>query len=161
MNIDISNGLSAIYLWLIFGITLSLFNCKILKIINKNTYLQYITLLLSIFFLFIVLEPENSKKHVGILFINSFIIFILFILLIKINKYFSFSILFLILINQTLRAHINYIINNKKNNIEYYITLRKYINIIIYILIITGFILIIINKGIKFNLLNFFKNNNC
>ena len=48
---------------LIFGITLSLFNCKIIKIINKYLLLQYITLLLSIFFLFIIIEPENSKKH--------------------------------------------------------------------------------------------------
>lgn len=165
MNIDISNGLSAIYLWLIFSITLSLFNCKIVKLINNNIYMQYITLLFSTFFLFIVLEPENSKKHIGILFINSFIILILFILLIKSNKYFSLLILFLILINQSLKVHINYLSNNnilnKNKLITNYILLRHIINIIIYVLIILGFILIIFKEGSKFNFMKFLKNTKC
>tara|TARA_B110000858_G_scaffold196521_2_gene255540 strand:- start:3581 stop:4072 length:492 start_codon:yes stop_codon:yes gene_type:complete len=163
MKIDISNGLSGIYLWLIFGITLSLFNCKILKIINKYIYIRYITLLLSIFFLFIILEPENSKKHILILFINSLIIFILFIILIKINKFFSLSIFLLILINQVLQVHIKYIINNNLNNknADYYNNIRIIINKIIYIFIIIGFIFIIIEKGQKFNFLQFFQNNKC
>lgn len=166
MKIDISNGLSAVYLWLIFGITLSLFNCKIVKAINKNILLQYSTLFISIFFLFIVLESENSKKHIYVLLLNSLIIFISFILLIKINKIFSILILILILINQTLKVHINYLINNniyKKNNniINYYIKIRNIINIIICILILIGFFSIIIENAYSFNLYKFLSNNKC
>ena len=166
MNLDISNGLSAIYLWLIFGITLSVFNCKIIKLINNNILLQYLTLFISIFFLFIVLESENSKKHIYVLLLNSLIIFISFILLIKINKIFSILILLLILINQILKVHINYLINNniyKINNkiINYYKKIRYYINVCILILIIIGFLHIIIHDGNNFRLYNFFSNNKC
>ena len=166
MKIDISNGLSAIYLWLIFSITLSLFNCKIVKLINKNILLQYSTLFISIFFLFIVLESENSKKHISILLINSLIIFISFIILIKINKIFSILILILILFNQTLKVHINYLINNniyKKNNniINYYKKIRNIINISICLLILMGFFSIIIENKKTFSLYKFFSNNKC
>lgn len=166
MKIDISNGLSAIYLWLIFGITLSLFNCKIIKLINQNILLQYSTLFVSIFFLFIVLESENSKKHIYVLLLNSLILFVSFILLIKINKIFSILILLLILFNQILKVHINYLVNNniyKKNNniIHYYKKIRNIINISIVVLIIIGFFSIIIENGYSFNLYKFISNNKC
>lgn len=166
MKIDISNGLSAIYLWLIFSITLSLFNCKIIKLINQNILLQYSTLFVSIFFLFIVLEPENSKKHISVLLFNSLILFISFIILIKINKIFSILILLLILLNQILKVHINYLVNNniyKKNNniINYYKKIRNIINILIVVLIIIGFFSIIIENGYSFNLYKFLSNNRC
>lgn len=166
MKIDISNGLSAIYLWLIFSITLSLFNCKIVKAIKNNILLQYSTLFISIFFLFIVLESENSKKHICVLLINSLIIFISFIILIKINKIFSILILILILFNQTLKVHINYLINNniyKKNNniINYYKKIRNIINITICILIAIGFFYMIIENNTSFSLYKFFSNNKC
>lgn len=166
MKIDISNGLSAIYLWLIFSITLSLFNCKIVKAIKNNILLQYSTLFMSIFFLFIVLESENSKKHICVLLINSLIIFISFIILIKINKIFSILILILILFNQTLKVHINYLINNniyKKNNniINYYKKIRNIINITICILIAIGFFYMIIENNTSFSLYKFFSNNKC
>lgn len=166
MKIDISNGLSAIYLWLIFGITLSLFNCKIVKLINQNILLQYSTLFVSIFFLFIVLESENSKKHIYALFLNSLIVFVSFIILIKINKIFSILILLLILFNQILKVHINYLVNNniyKKNNniIHYYKKIRNIINILIVVLIIIGFFSIIIENGYSFNLYKFLSNNTC
>ena len=164
MEFDISHALSGIYLWLIFGIALSLFNCKIIKIINKYLLLQYITLLLSIFFLFIVIEPENSKKHLSLLFLNSLIIFTFFILLVKINKFISLGILVLILINQMLKVHINYMINNNIENnniINNYKKIRNYINISIIILIFIGFIFVIIENKNKFSLIKFFKNNKC
>jgi hypothetical protein len=166
MKIDISNGLSAIYLWLIFGITLSLFNCKMVKLINQNILLQYSTLFVSIFFLFIVLESENSKKHISVLLLNSLIVFISFIILIKINKIFSILILLLILLNQILKVHINYLVNNniyKKNNniINYYKKIRNIINILIVVLIIIGFFSIIIENGYSFNLYKFLSNNKC
>lgn len=166
MKIDISNGLSAIYLWLIFGITLSLFNCKMVKLINQNILLQYSTLFVSIFFLFIVLESENSKKHISVLLLNSLIVFISFIILIKINKIFSILILLLILLNQILKVHINYLVNNniyKKNNniINYYKKIRNIINISIVVLIIIGFFSIIIENRYSFNLYKFLSNNRC
>ena len=134
LSLDISSGLSVIYLWLVFSITLRLFNCKIIKLIINNIYYQYITLLLSVFFLFIILEPKNSKKHIIFIFLNALILLILFILLLKTNKYISMLILFLILGSQTIKVHINYLNNiQKKENIEIYYKSRYILNILIYL----------------------------
>lgn len=162
LSLDISSGLSVIYLWLVFSITLRLFNCKIIKLIINNIYYQYITLLLSVFFLFIILEPKNSKKHIIFIFLNSLILLILFILLLKTNKYISMLILFLILGSQTIKVHINYLNNiQKKENIEIYYKSRYILNILIYILIILGLLFIFIEKGNKLKWKMFLSNNTC
>lgn len=162
LSLDISSGLSVIYLWLVFSITLRLFNCKIIKLIINNIYYQYITLLLSVFFLFIILEPKNSKKHIIFIFLNALILLILFILLLKTNKYISMLILFLILGSQTIKVHINYLNNiQKKENIEIYYKSRYILNILIYILLILGLLFIFIEKGNKLKWKMFLSNNTC
>lgn len=139
-SFDVSFVLSSLYLWLLFGLSSSLLNCDIQKYLLKNTLYLYISTFIGFFFLFTIMD---DKKIIPIhyLWLKTFLVYILFIMLIKSKWYFSIPIIMLLLADQSIIYHIKYMEQeNNLENMELLKDIRYYINIVIIVITIIGFI---------------------
>lgn len=146
-SFDISFVLSSIFLWLLFGFFSSLINCDIQKIILQNPIYMYISAFISFFFLFVIIDNNNSIPLYQ-LWIKTFIVFIMFVMLTKTKFYFSVLVVILLLTDQSILYHLKYIQKNNldQKNIDLYNKIRFYINISIYVIIFIGFLHYMIRK---------------
>ncbi len=135
----------------------SFINCKLIKLLKNNIFLQYIVLYFSILFLFITFEFEKNE-HIFHYLKYAFYILILLILLIKTNKYISLFILFLLLIDGFIKLHINHLATNNKD-FKQYEKIRVMNQYIFIISIVIGFIFIVYKYKKKFSLKKFLSNN--
>jgi hypothetical protein len=163
--------LASIVFWTLFGNTSDTLSCDLKKSLN-NIYIKHITIIVSIFLLFIVVGKEESSAFE--LWKTTFILYFLYFFLTKSKWYYSVLIIFFILIEQTLNIEINYLKNNKSNNrknidstipINKYIKYSEYIRIFILLLIVLGFVHYLIRQKLffksRFDFVKFLFSNKC
>lgn len=164
---DTTYALSGIFLWTIFGFLSSILNCDIQRMIQKNPIFFHLVGVTSFFFLFTVIDTNNST-HISIVWLKTVIVYALFVLMTKSKWYFVLPILILLLIDQTYKKHIQFLKAQTKeedaasleelDNTQQ-IT-NKYINTMIIVLIFIGtahyMYLQKIQHKSKFSLYNFF-----
>lgn len=139
-SFDVSYALSSMYLWLIFGFLSTLINCDLQKVIQKDTKVAYFGAFISLFFLFTIVDP-NNKLPLYIIWGKTVLVFIVFIMLTKSKYYFSIPVISILLIMQSISYHIRYLEGkNKDVDTSRYITINRYLNIAVIMIIIIGFI---------------------
>jgi hypothetical protein len=125
-------------------------NCDLQRLLVKSDLFRHLVALIAFFFLFTVLDSGN-KSHVGIIWLKTILVYILFLMIIKSKWYFTFPVLGILLVDQSIKAHINYLERNDKiDEINKYKEIRKILNIII-IIIIIGFLNYAYIKYHKYN----------
>jgi hypothetical protein len=102
---DVSSALSGIFLWIIFSYLSTLLNCDLQRFLVNNPIWIHCFGITAFFFLFTVLDP-NNKSHVGIIWIKTFIVYTLFILMTKSKWYFVIPVIVLLLVDQTLKKDV-------------------------------------------------------
>lgn len=151
-SFDVTLALSSLYLWLLFGFASSLINCDIQRYVLQNPIYLYIGTFIAFFFLFTIIDNSNAIP-LYTLWLKTFVVFLIFIMIIKSKYYFAIPVLILLFIDQSISYHIKYI--NKKElddkNIDLYNKIRFYINISIIILVFLGFIDFTYHKKRKHN----------
>lgn len=135
-----------------------LFPCRLQKILTKNIYIKHIFAFLSLTF-FVVLTAPLDDKSLKNIFQKSFILYILFILIMRTDKYFFIIILFLIALIYILVLKENeYKSIIEKNNLKdkekdeinkNIIDIKKINDILFYIVIIITIIGFLIYLGEK------------
>ena len=111
-------------------------SCEIQRIIRDSVLIKQL-----IFFIIIFTTNSFVQKKSDILstFVRSFILFVVFVLLMKNNyKSIIFSII-LLFINKLLLQHIEYLKKNKKENTDKYDKISKVLTITSGIVILVGF----------------------
>tara|TARA_Y100000816_G_C26105142_1_gene586966 strand:- start:745 stop:1284 length:540 start_codon:yes stop_codon:yes gene_type:complete len=115
-------------------------SCSLRRFLNKNMIIKHIGSFITLL-LFVTVELYEDS-HVYEILLNTVMMYICFILLMRTYYIFTFIILGLIVISYLVTLHINYLEKNDESSdvIEYYNKLRDEIFIISFIMIIIGFI---------------------
>jgi hypothetical protein len=134
---DIKKALSGLYLWLLFGYLSTMVSCDLQRWMKDSLLFRHFVGIIAFFFLFTVLDSSN-KVPIGALWIKTFFVYAIFLMMVKSKWYFAVPVLLLLVIDQSIRAHSEYIAKNKET-IEQYDNYRQMINKLIIALIIGGF----------------------
>ena len=111
MNVDLkgtfdtTNALSGMYLWLLFGYLVALLNCDLQRYMNSHPLVIHLVGLVAFFFLFAILDSNNSVA-IGWVWLKTFFIYFLFVLMTKSKWYFVVPVLMLLLADQSLKKHV-------------------------------------------------------
>lgn len=144
---DIINGIFLLLSIILANSTSPTLGKRITNLINKNYYVRLIILYVLIFFTinFTSSDRDHIKEHIK----NTSILFVIYLMVSKINIYLSILIFLLILLNYAVNSHILYLEENKKPNVEEYKKYSDYITLIIISITITGFLYKIYHKSQK------------
>lgn len=132
---DTSFALSSMFLWIVFGFMAVTLNCDLQKLLRNNPFVLHLFGLLAFFFLFTLLDA-NNEKHVAVVWLKTFVIYILFVLMTKSKWYFVVPVLGLLLVDQTLKKQASF-----KKDPKYYEFQKRYsdiINKVVIVVIIVG-----------------------
>ena len=146
---DIINGIFLLLSIILANSTSPTLGKRITNLINKNYYVRLIILYVLIFFT--INFTSTDKDHITDHIKNTSILFVIYLMVSKINIYLSILIFLLILLNYAVNSHILYLEENKKPNIEEYKKYSDYITLLIITITITGFLYKIYHKSQKLN----------
>jgi len=105
--IEIRTAIAGLYLWLLFGFLSSIVSCDIKRLMTHNVFFRHVVGVISFFLLFTVIEPDNEMDVVSI-WIKTFYIYLIFLLMTKSKWYFSIPVLLLLLVDQSLKFQISF-----------------------------------------------------
>jgi hypothetical protein len=139
-SFDTTTALAGMYLWLLFGLFTPLLSCQLQRQIINNMYVKHLFAFITFFFLMTVVDPDN-KEGIPRTLLKSFIIYVLFMLSTKTTLLFALLIVSLLITDQLIKIHMQYLINNKiYKNIPLYKKIRSYLYVLIIIIICIGYI---------------------
>lgn len=99
---DSTNALSGMFLWLIFGYLSAMINCDLQRYLLNHPIAIHLFAIIAFFFLFAVID-SNNKHSIGVIWIKTVIIYILFVLMTKSKWYFVIPVLVMLLVDQSLK----------------------------------------------------------
>ena len=99
---DTTYALSAMFLWVIFGMLQVIVNCDLQRLMWKYTAVFHAVGLVAFFFLFALIDTAN-KTSIWVIWIKSIFIYILFVGMTKSKWYFVVPVLSLLLVDQMLK----------------------------------------------------------
>ena len=143
---DIINGIFLLFSLVLANYTDTTLGKRINNLINKNYYIKLLIIYILIYFTinFTSSDGVHIKEHIK----NTSILFMLYIMISKINISVVLVVFLLILINYTINSHILYLDkNDKKQEIKKYEKYSDYFTLIIIIIVIIAFIYKILNKS--------------
>ena len=108
VSFDTSSALAGLYLWLLFGFFTSLLGCDLQRLVSQNMYVKHFLALISFFFLFTLLDP-NNRTNIGHVWLKTILVYLLFVMSTKSKAWASILILILLIIDQTLKTQISYV----------------------------------------------------
>ena len=105
--IEIRTAIAGLYLWLLFGFLSTIVSCDIKRLMTHNVFFRHVVGIISFFLLFTVIEVESEMDVLSI-WIKTIYIYFIFLLMTKSKWYFSIPVLFLLLVDQSLKFQINF-----------------------------------------------------
>ena len=135
---DTKTALSGLYLWLLFGYLSTMVSCDLQRWMKDSLLFRHFVGIIAFFFLFTVLDTSN-KAPIGALWIKTFFIYAIFLMMVKSKWYFAIPVLLLLVGDQSLKAHADYIGKEDKKGVEQIDMYRQMINKLIIALVIGGF----------------------
>ena len=106
----LTTSLNGVYLWLFFGYLSAYMNCDLQRLIQNNTVFLHVFGLITFFFLFT--SELTPKKPIGVQFLNTIIVYCVWLLATKTKWYFILSTLAALIINQSIQYQTNILIEN-------------------------------------------------
>jgi hypothetical protein len=139
--LDIKTSVSALYLWALFGFLSVMITCDFNRWIHSNIWFRHFVGIIAFFFLFVVVD-NSSPLPLHLLWLKTILVYVIFLLMIKSKWYYSLPVFLLLIIDQSLKVHSDFLksVNKDDPNIDSTEKVRKTMSYIIYILIIMGFI---------------------
>ena len=137
---DTKSALTGLYLWLLFGFLSTMVSCDIQQWMHHSIVFRHFVGIIAFFFLFTVIDKDN-KSHISLLWLKTFFIYGIFLLMVKSKWYFSIPVLLLLVIDETIKLHYDYLKRNseKPETLEAWDHIRNNINKLIIGLIVIGF----------------------
>jgi hypothetical protein len=142
--------LTSAFLWVTFGLLGGIIGCDLQKMLSNNLLVRHTAGLLIFFFLFAIVGNSDSQ-HILYIWIKTIILYFVFILLSKSKWYFSFVVILLLIIDQSIAIQNKYNVNkNTKVDQKNTNIIRKVIRYSIFIIIAIGFISYLIRQYNEF-----------
>jgi hypothetical protein len=115
-------------------------SCDIQRWMHHSLFFRHFVGIIAFFFLFTVLDTSN-KSHIIILWLKTFFIYGVFLLMVKSKWYFSLPVLLMLLIDQSIKVHRDYLNahNSDEDTLKLWDKIRNYINLAVIGLIVAGF----------------------
>lgn len=110
---DSTNALSSMYLWIVFGFLATMLNCDLQRMLKNNLLVVHLSGLVAFFFLFTLLD-SNNKSSVGVVWLKTVFVYILFVMMTKSKWYFVVPVIILLLLDQTFKKEIAIRVANGK-----------------------------------------------
>lgn len=101
---DTTNALAGMFLWLIFGFLSHLINCDLQRFLLTNPYWIHFFGIIAFFFLFALVD--NNSTSIGIVWLKTILVYLLFIFMTKSRWYFAVPVLVLLLITQSIKKDV-------------------------------------------------------
>lgn len=152
MKTDMMKSLLLLFLSVLAGTFGDIFSCKIKKLMD-NIYFKHIGLLILIYVTIILVEKEHSSFYDNI--IETFKIWLFYLIMVRINTKMTFIVVILILIEISLNNHIKYIEDNNKEKdklYKYSKILKPYSNPTLYAIMLISFIYFVYKKSERENI---------
>jgi len=138
---DTKTALSGLYLWLLFGYLSTMVSCDLQRWMRDSLLFRHFVGIIAFFFLFTVLDT-SSKAPIGALWLKTLFVYAIFLMMVKSKWYFAVPVLLLLVVDQSIRAHSDYVGKSKtdaKKEVEQYNNYRQIINNLIIALVAGGF----------------------
>jgi lysylphosphatidylglycerol synthetase-like protein (DUF2156 family) len=141
---DTQTALAGLYLWLLFGFFTSLLGCDLQRIVSQNMFVKHFLALVCFFFLFTLLDP-NNKAGVKDIWIKTVMVYALFVMSTKSKAWASILVVVLLILDQTIKMHMNYLQNNQpvgpelQTELEKYTKYRRLLYSMMAVIIVVGF----------------------
>lgn len=138
---DTKTAMSALYLWLLFGFLSTMVSCDFQRWMKDNILMRHFIGIIAFFFLFTILDKTN-KSSIGIVWLKTFMVYAVFLLMIKSKWYFSLPVIVLLIIDQSLKSQYLYLEQTNKDDttLPSITKWRNNLSYIIYGVIIIGFV---------------------
>lgn len=140
-NFDARNALAGLYLWLLFGFLSSMVSCDMQRWMHDSMLFRHFVGVVAFFFLFTIIDTNNTSP-IYYIWIKTFIIYFIFLLMVKSKWYFSLPVFLILIVDQSLQSQINYLTKKNAKDPEIVIMhkTRNGLYIVLIALIIIGFI---------------------
>ena len=137
-------------LWLIFGFMTPLLSCDIQRLMTNNIYAKHIMSLVLFFFLMAVIDTSNTAG-IGRTWLKAVSIYLLFMFAVKSKIAASMTVIVLLVIDQTIRIHMDYKKrNNDLSNMNYFELARKALFGAVVFTVFVGYILYMLRAQAEF-----------
>jgi len=140
-SFDSVSAIAGLYLWLLFGFFTSLLGCDLQRIMTQNIYVKHLMALTAFFFLMSVVDTDNQIS-LGMTWLKTFVVYILFMISIKSKILASGLFIALLLVDQSIKVHMAYLERTKapQSDIAKYNKVRFGILISLIVVAFVGFI---------------------
>jgi preprotein translocase subunit SecG len=149
------------------GYIIQLVPCKLQRMLDSNNYIKHLFCFLTLLFLIILVDPEESKNKINTILLKTVVLYIFFIFIIKTYYKFFVAIMILLAIKYIIFIHSNSLkdelskfddnkdkdkedINKINNNLNKIIIIQNILFAIIIILIIIGFLVYLGEKKFQY-----------
>ena len=164
-SFDTTTALAGLYLWLLFGFFTSLLGCDLQRVMTNNIFIKHLMALVTFFFLMSVVDTNNNIS-IGLTWLKTIIVYLIFMISIKSKIYTAAIFLILLIIDQSIKVQMTYLQANggTQAQIDKYNEVRYYILVLLIITAIIGFILYFVKQYNDhyedFSFITFFFGNN-
>ena len=144
-SFDFRTAIAGLYLWLLFGYLSSMVSCDLQYFMQTNVVFRQLVGLISFFLLFTIIDQSNELS-VCMVWMKTVATYFVFLLMTKCKWYFSLPVLFLIVVDQSLKYEISFLSQSASASPQdkaYLQTYRFYRADLLYILvflIVAGFL---------------------
>ena len=114
---DTTFALSSFMLWLLFSYLTNLMSCDFQRFMKQHEMFKHFIALLAFFFLFTILDANNNAP-VYIIWFKTIFVYVLFLMTMKAKWFFVTTVLAILVADQTIKMHINYLTKNEEKNNE-------------------------------------------
>lgn len=140
-SFDVTASIAFMYLWMFFGFFTILNNCELQKLATSNVYVQHLMVFLAFFFLITIIDTQNNEDVLRT-WIKTVIVYLIFVVTTKMKLWGLVLLIILLIIDLTIRAHIQYRIKqgDKKEDISIYEKQRRILRYMMFGIIIIAFV---------------------
>lgn len=135
---ETSTALSAFYMWILFNYLSTMLNCDLQHALRTSPLAQHAVAIITLYFLFTVIDSKNDAG-VGIVWAKTFVVYVLLVMLIKSKWYFAVPSIALLVVDQTIKIHVNRLEKHGHDTQDWQ-RARRIINVFNIALITAGFV---------------------
>lgn len=140
MEIDITNSMAILYLYIIIGFFVNMLSCDLQRLLKNNVIVQHLAAFVALFFLITTVNTQNADSIVHV-WSKTVIIYILFMMSTKAKLPFVIIVALLLIADLTLKTHINYLTQKgRDSHVHEYEKARTIIMYCIVAAIVVGFL---------------------
>jgi hypothetical protein len=105
---DTRTAIAGLYLWLLFGYLSSMVSCDIKRMMENNIIFRHFVGIVAFFLLFTVIDKDNEVDIMQV-WMKTITTYFVFLLMTKSKWYFSIPTLVMIVLDQSIKFHIDFL----------------------------------------------------